>query len=252
MRIAFIGDIHGNLELLEKALVKCSGLPTIQVGDLDADRMPYQALHSLTIAFGRLHWIDGNHDDLSHLRVANQPGTACSPYSPYMHNIRRGDVLTFRRSRILALGGGESVAPYPSLGWHPLEAISGENLDYAKRQIINVHAMVTHVPPAWIIEKYLNVAPSTSSKFVQNVWEYHNKPPLICGHIHRSIEDSGVRVLDIGEVYIHEFPDTPRVVPVSPAEQALTTGLYHTFEYRFTVDNGTTDLQALELPLELL
>lgn len=234
MRIAFIGDIHGNVDLFEAALARCRGLFTIQVGDLDADRMSYRVLDAMVHRFlrsrGQLHWIDGNHDDLSHIQVMGQPEIR-SPCPPGMSNIGRGGVITHRRTRILALGGGESVAPYPSLWWNPLEAISGKDLDFAK-QHENIHVMVTHVPPAWIIEKYLNVTPSTSSKFVQDAWEYHNEPLLICGHIHRSIEDSGVRVLDIGEVYIHEFPDTPRVVPISPAEQAL--------------------LQALELPPELL
>jgi hypothetical protein len=77
-----------------------------------------------------------------------------------------------------------------------------------------VDLMVTHTPPDWMIRKHFSpdglrsfgIDPETwrdlSAEAVEQVWRELNEPPLVCGHMHRSVKDGKCRILDINEVMV--------------------------------------------------
>ena len=53
--------------------------------------------------------------------------------------------------------------------------------------------MFGHDPAAWRDPSAINI---------ETLWDAVGNPPLVCGHMHRSLVDGNVRILDINEVCI--------------------------------------------------
>lgn len=156
--IAFIGDIHGDAQVLRAIL---SGLPesvstVIQVGDLGYFPNTKQALHE--VACGRdLIFVEGNHDDHDGLR---QDGTI-RELSPSFYHAARGSTTMIEGKRIAFLGGAASVdkALRLSVGWHWSEKENITETDVERfDRLVSVDIFVTHVPPQSAMEKHFDPA----------------------------------------------------------------------------------------------
>ena len=77
-----------------------------------------------------------------------------------------------------------------------------------------IHLMVTHAPPDCAIRKNFSEEglrqfghnPKTwvdeSALLIEKLWRMLGQPPLYCGHMHRSVTDGNVHILDENEVVI--------------------------------------------------
>jgi len=222
--IVFIGDLHGAFEWLPTILKNVPRYATlIQVGDFGFWPGHYEMLwkrywvgrpgYFPGLGFEKpMHIIDGNHEYFPMFYDKTEP-TEIWEGALY---IPRGTVMEIDGLRIGFMGGGGSVDyKLRKLGvdWFLEEQISDEQFE----KLYNadpVDILVTHVPPTNITE--LNF-PHPSVSFpswripsdwkdasqdkVQKIWEKHGEPPLICGHMHKSVIYDNVRILEINEVY---------------------------------------------------
>jgi len=118
------------------------------------------------------------------------------------------------------MGGGESIdQKWRTLGenWFYEERIDEVDkwdfIDAVKESPIDV--FVAHVPPPAVIAELfpplklwewgldLNWS-DVSSKHIEFIWNAIGKPPMYCGHMHRSCWSDGCRILDINEAYTYD------------------------------------------------
>lgn len=208
--IAVIGDIHGDFKqlnsLVNQAAVK-GATAVIQVGDFGVYPSTLKDLFEVSFALP-VYFIDGNHEhfEVLHMKQSNLAYNLI--YVP------RGKKLEIDGKTIGFVGGAASVDKEyrVSHGWYwsqkevvteaDIQPLIGEKLDL----------LITHCPPQWMIQKhfdpwvlehYFNL-PRTwrdpSADRIEELWESCGKPQLICGHMHRSVEDGNVRILNINEV----------------------------------------------------
>lgn len=223
MQIKFIGDVNGDEEVY---LPHLRDIPTIQVGNLELHKMNTDNVSlfvrgATTQGNRRIndhYYVDGTCDQEQVLHFTEQNGPVIAARGlvsgPWL--VRRGSMFHVGDPRYtrytLFMGGGESAAPYESLGWQQSERIMPYDIHQALRNYRSLTAvggtlsvMVTHTPPAFIYEKHLGVKPNSSSRLIQYLWEQVGCPKLFCGHINQSIVDGNVRVLAAGEVHVQEF-----------------------------------------------
>jgi len=208
--LAVVGDLHGVFTPLARIV---AGLPddveVIQVGDFGYwpyFRRRWQRL-KLDVRF-----VDGNHDHVVDLL----DGKCDWPGAYYME---RGAVREVAGRRILFLGGSTSVdrawRPHGSGEhcWFDEEIVRVQDVERAIREVGDqpVDLMVTHTPPDWMIRKHFS--PDGLRRFghdpdtwrdlaalrVEDVWRQIGEPPLVCGHMHRSVVDGQCRILNINE-----------------------------------------------------
>ena len=222
--IALVGDIHGAYGVLQKVM---RDLPehveaVIQVGDFGY--WPQLFRHYMTTPFkSPFFFIDGNHDHVERLLAVEEP-IEVWPNAIY---VPRGTIIEFEQDRVLFMGGAVSVdRKYRTHkkginAWFEEEVIrerdyrlAAHNLAQAGRKI---SLIVTHSPPistnkkyfpwsgliSWLGLKEAQRWVDRSAMYVQDLWDICDRPPLVCGHMHRSVTDGNVRVLDINEVYYH-------------------------------------------------
>lgn len=209
-KIYCIGDTH-DLRALS-AIVK--DLPEdgiiIQVGDLGF----WSDLLHLYQGFGRnVYFVEGNHDQISLFQGVTIP----TEFVKGLTYVPRGTVLTLSGKKVGFLGGATSVdrkfrpkntGHHP---WYPEEDITPGD---AGRLIGNgpVDLMITHCPPASVVARnfdqvnfksFFELPPDwtdPSAALVDWAWKQLGKPQLVCGHMHRSVVDDGVSILNINEV----------------------------------------------------
>lgn len=233
--IAFLGDIHGVSRSLEIAAARAyanGASALIQVGDFGV----YPGLLGRLIGAARrspipIYFIDGNHEDFRMIR-AWWDAMEADDVSVYhvvkdqLRYVRRGSVLTVDGRQVAFLGGAGSIDyAYRKLGtdWFNEEQIADADVLRLELQAlgnINLQAlgkkvdlMVAHTPPRWFIDKHFDVTPARaafvrrqfgvapdwtdpSADKVQAAWESLGKPLLFCGHMHATIQDGNVRLLD--------------------------------------------------------
>lgn len=210
--ILFLGDIHGDFNILRQAheLAHAKGASAvIQVGDFgfeegcedDLERAGFQIPTFV---------IDGNHENFDYL----EQFSGISEIATNVFYVPRGTVHEIDGRKIAFLGGACSVDKYIRLErnypWYPQEVVTDE--DIARLDgVDSVDLMVTHVPPQWVIQKHFDPMflvvhfglpidwKDPSADRVEKVWRRLNMPPLICGHMHRSVTDRNVRILNIAE-----------------------------------------------------
>lgn len=213
MSLAFIGDTHsadGVLAALVAAVP--DGIPVIHVGDIGL----WPQLASRFVALPRpIYFIEGNHDHLPTVAGITEP----TEVWPGLVYVPRGTVLELDGKRIGFLGGATSVdrkwRPRNG-GWHAWFDAEDVTVADADKLFANgpVDLMVTHCPPESVINRnferpgFLKAFQlpadwtDPSAQQVERAWQALGKPPLICGHMHRSVVDGPVRILDINEVLI--------------------------------------------------
>lgn len=210
--IVIIGDIHGEFELLQRRLkdVPLDAL-VIQVGDLGY--WPELAIRWEQAGIKHhVQFVDGNHDFIPELLKFGSSFVNTS-------YIERGEVICHDGYRILCVGGSKSLdRAYRTLngrynGWYPEEQLSPQEADWAiERGKLGVDLMISHTPPMSVIDRnfskdtltWFDLDPETweneSAVQLERVWTAVGKPQLYCGHMHRSVVDGNVRILQIGEM----------------------------------------------------
>lgn len=186
-----LGDLHNAVEIgitIAARAQNGESLPVVQVGDL-----AWHPRRPLPTPPWPIYFVDGNHDHVPSLLAHEEP-TEVAPNWIYCP---RGTVLQLGGLRVGFLGGGTSIyvaARTRGVDWWPEEEVSPS---HARRLLgRRIDVLVTHTPPASVVQKVLGVPePDYSSVVVEEIWNDLGRPRLVCGHLHQSAEIDGVTVL---------------------------------------------------------
>lgn len=213
--VVFVGDVHGHYAALARlAAALPRTLTVVQVGDLG----PLAAWAPMDRP---LHFLRGNHDDVPALRGVTAPAEV----RPGLVYLLAG-VHLLGGMRVGVLGGAESVdgpGRVRNVDWWPgeegVQPREQERLLTAARDTRGVDLLVTHTPPASVVEAMLHTtvggrasedvpspsgvargadlhaSHSRSAVAVEQAWRVLGQPPLVCGHMHRPWRDGVVEVL---------------------------------------------------------
>lgn len=208
--LAFLGDIHGSVHALRSACqyAEANGASAlIQVGDLGLGPGELEHLRKKPLRFP-VYFIDGNHEYFELLQ-RSQP----TEITPYLWYVPRGSVLPLDGRLLGFLGGAGSIDKEyrirARLRWDPREQIREE--DVARFDAVErVDILVTHTPPYRVVDQ--NFDPLSKLQFgvdldwvdpssvkVERVWAKLGYPPLLCGHMHRSVRDGNCQILNENE-----------------------------------------------------
>lgn len=211
MKVAFLGDIHEQYEVLNLAPPRAQLV--IQVGD-------FGFLHNRPCTITPLieTWvIDGNHDSIEMLHALEQtwfPDTKDKfQIGPNLFYIPRGSVHKIGNSIVGFLGGADSVdkdTRTEGIDWFRDETIKIHDLTRLENELAchtKLDILVTHAVPSTTIKKIFRNSrePSPSANMVDQAVKYFQPALLICGHIHMDhIDDSSyshtiVEVVDINQ-----------------------------------------------------
>jgi hypothetical protein len=213
--IAVVGDVHGNayvLAHLVRVAKEMGAVAVIQVGDIG---WYPSTKRSFIIQTWELptYCVDGNHEDHDDLAQWNE----VSELAKNFFYVPRGTVMEIAGRKIGFLGGAASVDKAyrlkMGLHWSEKELITAE--DVAKFDGVDkVDMLVTHTPPQQTIDRHFDpndlvryfglsiLWRDPSAGYVDALWKRLGKPPLYCGHMHRSVTDESVRILNIEELIL--------------------------------------------------
>jgi predicted phosphodiesterase len=201
--IAFIGDVHREFDHLAGAV---SRLPAdvkvaIQVGDLGLHGDDLGPTGRGMPRFDRpVYYVTGNHDYEPSYRGLTRP----TEMAPNLVFVPRGTVLELDGRRIAFLGGGDSVIDRHvrrvGVDWWPEERVT--MADVARLEGVGeVDFLVCHTPPTFVYHFY-GFSPDPSALAVGQAWQLLGRPPVICGHLHKSQEVGRVRILGELEILV--------------------------------------------------
>jgi Icc-related predicted phosphoesterase len=219
--IVFVGDTHGDFGWFPKIMKDVPEDATvIQLGDFGFwPGYVKEAWHKAWKKLGRpnpIYAIDGNHEYFPILADITEPTEIWKGviYVP------RGTVLELDHAegmkRVGFMGGASSIDyKYRTLGidWFLEEGISTGDM-MRMNDVDSVDILVTHTPPNSVIQKNFDrrtlldfgLSPSwtdPSAVAIDELWDKLGNPPLICGHMHKSVVDGNCRMLDINEVWLY-------------------------------------------------
>lgn len=206
-RLAFLGDMHGEIYSLTRHLrrVKERGIDlAISVGDLGYNfaetprRFNVELHEELTRLDFHLLWIDGNHENHPWLRnlPLNAEGFAVATdrilWAP------RGHCWTLAEKRFGAAGGAFSVnatSLVPEVSWFPrMEEVLEEDVERFKG--VELDVLVTHdVPAAVPMHSRLQLTPAVerraheSRERLQNIVELTRAQRTFSGHWHKRVTE---------------------------------------------------------------
>jgi len=231
--LALIGDIHGEFGRLPKIL---SQIPKdaiiLQVGDFGwwPGLQPVYLRARAAVGYDfHIRFIEGNHD---HVRLVGECNKAAEESTeswrdwPGAEYVPRGSVLELDGKRILFMGGANSLDRrwrphnFGPHAWFDEEEVTEEDVMRAVANVIEgdeddsrgIDLIVAHTPPDSVIRsnfsedglRMFDIDPrkwvDRSARNVEALWRSLGKPPLWCGHMHRSVVDGPVRILGINEV----------------------------------------------------
>jgi len=214
--IVFIGDLHGHFEYLPNLLEHVPRDATlIQVGDFGFWPQAYKLWDRTWEKLGFTHpmyAIDGNHEYFPYFSGIRVP----TEFWEGVVYIPRGTVLTLDGLKLGFIGGASSIDKVyrqPGISWFSAEVISED--DIARMDgVDHVDLLVTHSPPNSIVQGFFTKAalldfglPATwvdpSAVAIEILWKRLGYPPLICGHMHRSLVVGTCRLLDVNEIYMY-------------------------------------------------
>jgi UDP-2,3-diacylglucosamine pyrophosphatase LpxH len=219
--IGMIGDIHAAHMMLQNIVKKIEAhnkmcddyarpekkiTVIIQVGDYGWYKFSAPWFQKVVSSIP-IYWIEGNHEDFNMLKDY----TEVTEVAPNQFFVPRGIVLELDGRRVAFMGGAGSVDKAYNPMWSELENITDEQLNRLNTKE-KVDLLITHVPPQSVIEKHFDPKdlaafglPDTWSDInawkIQRLWNNYGKPPLVCGHMHKSVVDGNVRILNEGELY---------------------------------------------------
>lgn len=214
MKVLFIGDTHGFFKVIDDYIEKSDADMFIQVGDFGY----YPNLQHYYIPPKKpINFIEGNHDHIPSL-VSLKDITEVWPNAFY---IPRGHVMQLGNSLVGFLGGADSVDykfRSKDYDWWTEEQIMEEDCQKLLHNLNGreLNLLVTHTPPQSIVDKTFDakkllrfgLSPdwtSISGKRLDNLWELLKRPPIICGHMHESVNYNGCRILNINEPLLMEL-----------------------------------------------
>ena len=201
--IAFIGDVHREFNRLAGAVAQLpAGVDVaIQVGDLGLHQDDLAPAGPGVPRLNRpVYYVTGNHDYEPFYRGVTRP----TEIAPNLVFVPRGSVLELDGRRIAFLGGGDSVIDRAvrrdGVDWWPEERVT--MLDVARFEgVCKVDLLVCHTPPTFVYH-FFGFPPDPSALAVGHAWQLLGRPPVICGHMHKSQAVGRVRVLGALEVLI--------------------------------------------------
>ena len=147
-----------------------------------------------------VYYVTGNHDHEPSYRGITRP----TEMAPNLVFVPRGTVLELDGRRIAFLGGGDSVIDravrQDGVDWWPEERVTMNDVAQFER-VGRVDLLVCHTPPTFVYH-FFGFPPDPSAVAVGQAWQLLGRPPVICGHLHKSQEVGRVRVLGALEVLI--------------------------------------------------
>lgn len=220
--LVFIGDIHGEFHILNKLLSKVPENATvIQVGDFGLWPVVGEHYHQIyPEPIKKVYWIDGNHEYFPTIQPHMNPPVGAGwsgvvEIKPSCAYIPRGTVLELDGMTVGFLGGADSIDKQwrrEHIDWFREERIRQQDIE---RLVANAEAaggidlLVTHTPPALIVERMLQgetIYPEFhySARYLQIVWDTLGRPPVISGHMHPEHEFDylNAKVLPVNGVYV--------------------------------------------------
>lgn len=219
--LVFIGDLHGNFAWFPKIMEQVPEDATvIQVGDFGFwPDFRKEAWHKAWKKLGRpnpIYVIDGNHEYHPMFVGITEPTEIWKG----VIFVPRGTVLELDHvegtKRVGFMGGASSIDykySTPGIDWFSEEGISTDDM-LRMNDVGSIDILVTHTPPNSVIQRNFDrrtlidfgLSPSwidPSAVAIDELWEKLGYPPLICGHMHKSVVDGKCRVLDINEVWMY-------------------------------------------------
>jgi hypothetical protein len=201
--IAFIGDVHREFDRLAGAVAELpAGVEiAIQVGDLGLHQDDLGPTGPGVPPLARLvYYVTGNHDHEPSYRGITRP----TEMAPNLVFVPRGTVLELDGRRIAFLGGGDSVIDRAvrrdGVDWWPEEQVTMADVARFERAG-RVDLLVCHTPPAFVYHFY-GFSPDPSAVAVGQAWQLLGRPPVVCGHLHKSQKVGRVRVLGELEILV--------------------------------------------------
>ncbi len=185
-KIAFIGDVHGNIGLMSRLVDRIAGGVDriIQVGDLG---LWPGASGEEDSPSREVWWVDGNHEYFPDLYGIKHP----SQIRRNLVYMPRGVVLSACGLRIGFMGGGESLDKdrrTPGSDWFPEESMTWWDferiLDNTAGEDLNV--LVSHTPPLEVVRRMLRPHDrvGATAHGVQEIVERCRPDLVVCGHMH--------------------------------------------------------------------
>lgn len=200
MRILIAGDTHNSIEHIHYLLEVCreNGIKNIiQLGDWGftwpgiGETENLKAM--LHVAKIHMHWIEGNHDNYTHLKTNHFFGAnhLCQ-MSQNLAYIPRGQVFALGGVRFAALGGAVSIDRnhrIPGASWWPEEAITETDLARLEywTKVHRPQVLITHDAPdlpLWHSTFRADNASAQNRKRVTQAAEMVQPDLLFHGHMH--------------------------------------------------------------------
>ena len=222
--IVFVGDTHGEFAFLPKILKNVPEDATIiQVGDFGFYPGHYEReWNRVWKSMDRktpMYFIDGNHEyhpNLSH----DKPKEV---WQGLIH-LPRASRMEIDGKNIVFFGGAFSPDRiFRVLGrdYFSSEVPSQEQFQKLLDIDVKVDLFVTHTAPQSVVDAWFP-HPSIfkdwelprdwfdpTARMVEKAWNKFGKPPMVCGHFHKTIISypGPVRLLDINEIYEWRMTD---------------------------------------------
>lgn len=217
--ILLLGDIHGNAGILRKAIEiskDSDAKAIVQLGDFglfpDTEAWFRENIKDSHIP---IYFIDGNHDDCQRW-VAMENVTRIWD-DREMFYIPRGTVMELDGRTIAFMGGASSINKQWLLRdgqhWDSNEDIKEEHISRFLNNIRNknVDMFITHCPPHSVIEKNFNPLDKLffevsidwtdpNQIIIEDLWHKLGTPDVYSGHMHKRIQGTNYRILDINEL----------------------------------------------------
>jgi hypothetical protein len=209
--IVVFGDVHGDFAVWNKMLARVPDEATVlQVGDFGLS--PVTDAHRSDIQpypVRRVDFIAGNHEYWPWLRDHRHADEPVEIKHNCVFN-SQGLIRTIGGRKIGMLGGADSIDKRwrrEHVDWFSDERITEADmrrLMTTAERLGGVDLLVTHTPPALVVEKMLAGKEiyrefHYSAQCVQLVWDHLGRPPIVCGHMHPE------------QVYVYE---NVRVLPI--------------------------------------
>jgi predicted phosphodiesterase len=217
--ILLLGDIHGDTNVLRKAVMKANeaeAAALIQVGDFGMFKKSENSFRlAIEHANMPIYFIEGNHDDCQ--RWVQMRDVTRIWQDRNLFYIPRGTVMEIDGRTIAFMGGAASIDKNIRLRehmhWDEFENIHPSEVlrlfKNAEGKIIDV--FITHDVPTTVTKAHFDDSAKMwfgvgkdwhdhNMDVIQHIWDELKLPQIYSGHMHRSVIGPNYRILDINEL----------------------------------------------------
>lgn len=218
MSITLLGDIHGDYNILAKAIAKAEewgSTALIQLGDFGLFAGNEQKFYQVCQSKIPVYFIDGNHDHCTRWMNFDSVGKVFGNANLYY--VPRGSVLEIDNRTIAFMGGAASIDKKWRLKdghfWDENEEVTQENIDTLLKNADGkkIDMFLTHCPPNSLITEHFDPMKKLwfgvgldwhdpSQTFIEEAWHKLGTPEIYSGHMHRHVETSVATILDINQI----------------------------------------------------